>query len=1002
MHLRKLVWVCGFACMLLSNVAAALGLGEVRLNSKLNEPLNAEIKLLDTRGLSASQIIVTLASPADFERNGVDRPYFLTEFQFEVLLNNPGGAAVQITSRSPVREPFVNFLVEARWPTGRLLREYTLLMDLPTFSESAAASPVQAPAARPAPAATAPAPAAQSRTAAPARPSVTPAPATQMRSGESGNSYTVGRNDTLWQIALDVRPDSSYSVHQTMLAIQRLNPDAFINGNINLLRNGQVLRIPSGDDIQAMSRSEAVNEVARQNQAWSDEGMGAQLSASRPDNTRRRGTGDVSGSVRLATPGQSDASSGQGSGDDTGRGRALESELAASLEELDKTKSENYELTSRVRDLEEQIKTMERLVEVSNEQLRAMQLNAAQNDQAATGDADAQDSDPYAAESSANENAAGQEDMADQAVDEESSVAVEQEPAVIEEPPVVSAPVPADERRVVAPPQPTKTLVDHIMENLLWILLAILVVVALIGAVVYRRRQAADSDAMADEDFFDMEPQVDAEEFDSALHDETEDVDTDEAPLFDEEEIPAEAETGDVVGEADIYIAYGKFDQAEEMLLAGLAKDPESVDIRLKLLEVYSQTQNARKFDLYYAGLIGLAGQPALARAAELREHIVDAGEFDPAAAAPYESSSDSIDISAVDDAIDLNDASGTLDGETPEDELDFDLDLDEETSPLLEDEQFADASDLHSVGTRYDLSFDEPAPAVAADEEFSFDFDLDDAPASEPEPAAAVEAGDDEDFSFELDELESDAAQESEPASDISLDLSDELEDLDVELEEPVDTLAQDVAPAPTSDDTPDEESGEELLLPDDNADEFNLDMEMGDLDLAALDEEMDALDEDFTVAEEADELELELGEKADALVEEENTELAFLSNDLNAEDELNFDDLEDQPQAAAPVSESVENDEEDVFDQALSELATDSADTEMPELDDLSDEDMDAELDFLADADEAATKLDLARAYIDMGDTDGARDILSEVAHEGNEQQRQEAVDLLSRIDA
>src|SRR5690606_253214 len=101
--------------------------------------------------LSVDQIIVALASPADFERNGIDRLYFLTEFEFEVMLNHSGGPAVRITSRTPVREPFVNFLVEAKWPTGRLLREYTLLMDLPTFSEASASSAVKAATARSAP-----------------------------------------------------------------------------------------------------------------------------------------------------------------------------------------------------------------------------------------------------------------------------------------------------------------------------------------------------------------------------------------------------------------------------------------------------------------------------------------------------------------------------------------------------------------------------------------------------------------------------------------------------------------------------------------------------------------------------------------------------------------------------------------------------------------------------------------------------------------------------------
>lgn len=382
MHLRKLILVCGFFCSaLLSQAVAALGLGEIQLNSKLNEPLSAEIVLLDTQGLNSDQIIVGLASPADFERNGVDRIFFLTEFQFEVLLNRAGGPVVRVTSRNPVREPFLNFLIEARWPTGRLLREYTLLMDLPTFSETRANAAVTAPAAQ---RQAAPAP-----QAAPSRPSTAPAatrssiraPAATSSAASDG-SYAVGDRDTLWQIALQVRPDRSHSVHQTMLAIQRLNPDAFIDGNINLLRKGQVLRIPSSDEIQALSQREAVNEVARQNQAWSNDSMGAQLSATRRETAARRDTGTVSGSVKLATPQSVESSSGQGSGDNTGRGRALESQLATSLEELDRVTGENQELSSRVRDLEEQIRTMERLVEVSNAQLRALQLKAAQDDDA--------------------------------------------------------------------------------------------------------------------------------------------------------------------------------------------------------------------------------------------------------------------------------------------------------------------------------------------------------------------------------------------------------------------------------------------------------------------------------------------------------------------------------------------------------------------------------------------------------------------------------------------
>ena len=84
MHLRKLVGVCGFAIAFLANYASALGLGEIKLNSALNQPLDAEIKLLDVRDLGADQVIVALGSPADFERNGVDRLYFYTVLEVQV------------------------------------------------------------------------------------------------------------------------------------------------------------------------------------------------------------------------------------------------------------------------------------------------------------------------------------------------------------------------------------------------------------------------------------------------------------------------------------------------------------------------------------------------------------------------------------------------------------------------------------------------------------------------------------------------------------------------------------------------------------------------------------------------------------------------------------------------------------------------------------------------------------------------------------------------------
>lgn len=1032
MHLRKLVLGCGIAFALLSNLASALGLGEARLNSTLNEPLNAEIKLLDTRGLSAGQILVSLASPADFERNGVERLYFLTEFEFEVLLGHPGGAIVRITSHNPVREPFINLLVEARWPTGRLLREYTLLMDLPTFSETRAAAPVLS-AARTAPSTAANTPSQSSQSTPSASSSRTEATRSsrsgQVSSGVQGDTYSVHAKDTLWEIALNIRPDSSHSVHQTMLAIQRLNPDAFINGNINLLRKGQVLRIPSSDEIKSVTQREAVNEVARQNQSWSDDSMGAQLSASQRDRSSRRSSDTLSGSVSLATPNKDDSYSGQGSGDDRGRGKALESELSSTLEELDKAKSENSELNSRVRDLEAQIQTMERLVDVSSEQLRALQLNAAQNDSLAQDTSTAQvEAGLYDENNSQKESGLHSDSVDDNSQTTESSLLdedtestsdtevvsqAETEQPVVEAPKVEEPSKPIDSRRVVMPP-PSKTLVDHVMDNIVWLAGGLVVLLGLVAFVLHRRKQAAEEQDFSDDDPFNMDVESFDEEQELDASDLPEEFDSDQIDLPEDEDISAEAETGDVVGEADIYIAYGKLDQAEDMLLRGLDKDPSSVDIKLKLLEVYSQTQDVNKFDQYYAGLIGVAGQSALSRAAELRGHIADAGEFSPAEFVANTNDNDdgfgSIDLALSDDALELDaetdsllDDSGELvfDADDLAGDLDFDFeDSENNLTPLLDESELAPkaASDTRA-STRYDMSFeqDDKASNLTSEEnELSFDFELDDAessPAIEATTASLgeLELNEDDDLSFELDDLSDDLTVDAQelvaPSFEVDEDeLSFDLDDSEFATSE-LEELSAQVATTEASSELSDSPAEVELQLTDDVADDFNLDMDMGDLDLAALDEEMDSLDADFAEAEES----------------LDNLDSTHAVTGLG---ELDFADVDTEVDTTEQsiVNELEVDTEDDVFTEALSEFTPENTSQNLTSEEDfssLSDDDMDSELDFLADADEAATKLDLARAYIDMGDTDGARDILAEVAHEGNDEQRQEAVDLLSRID-
>ncbi|PUA29999.1 MAG: hypothetical protein B0W54_05550 [Cellvibrio sp. 79] len=1074
MRLRQLVLACGLASLALSSHVSALGLGEVKLKSTLNQPLEAEVKLLDTRDLTAEQILVTLASPADFERNGVDRLFFYTEFQFAVDMEAADGPKVVITSRAPVHEPYLNFLIEARWTAGRLLREYTLLMDLPTFEDGGASRAVQsATTSAPKPVKQPTASQSTPQTTSPARSE----PATRTSSGSgsaspkpslSGSDYEVRGNDTLWEIALRARPDSSVSVHQSMMALYKANPDAFISGNINRLRRGQVLRVPDADEMKSLGKTEAVSQFA---QASGDSALGAQINASRRATAPRAESAEVSGRVKLAAP-STGGKSGQGSGANDGSGKALESELATTLEELDKSKAENTELSSRVKDLESQIDTMQRLVDVSNEKLRALQV-AAEQKNAGTAATTPSAAKPAEAPATKPAEAPVEAPVAttSAAVSSDAVVAVPPPPQPATQPkPATAQPKPA----ITPPPAPEPTLVDTAVENAPLIGLGLLGLAG-VGYLVYRRRKQQEDDQQQE---FDQDNVFALDETPDQI-DEPADVsnhfnEIDESSLFDEEHpVSAVAETGDVVGEADIYIAYGKLDQAEEMLLNALKKDPDSTDVRMKLLEVYAQQQDAAGFDKHYAALLPLAGAALLARASELRSGISGAGEFDSG-------NSSSADDFALDDF-----------------NLDDDLAVSETPAPAP-----YEPSDFDF---KLDLDDEEPNQPVAKSTNDEFNLDLDD---------TSAEADDLSELSLALDDLESNELPEAdiEPATatiedEFNFDLDDDLaldDDLSLDSDFTLDEETDAVVVANDSSATPVTAGASETL--DVAADDFNLDMNVDDIDLAALDHEMESLDVDFDdealgddsasisdfaaqeIAKDQAELGLDLdddlrlddiessslnltdslddelasldgelevdfpgdtdliaeNDSADELLdfdggsettrneladldlelgdldsEETDFELdsAFAENDLPASVDLELDDeipaapgavvAHEDVSSAAPAIANADHHDEDLFSQALSDFSADSDDLDLNEfssdeaaLADLSDDEMDSELDFLADADEAATKLDLARAYIDMGDAEGAKDILSEVINEGNDDQRKEANELLGRI--
>lgn len=358
-----------------STQALALGLGQIRVKSALDKPLVAEVPLQTDYPGEADQVQVQLASAADFARAGLDRSQLSVPLKFEVVAGADGGKVIRITSERPVHETYLDFLIKVSWPKGQLLREYTVLLDPPGMVRSAAPQ-TAAPAAAPAPS-TRPA---STRHAAPA--------ASGSGAGRvHGDTYgPVQAGDTLSEIAEQVRHDG-VSLNQTLLALKEANPDAFFKDNVNALKRGAVLRIPSRQQAQARSAADALAEVRRENEDWSG------ATATAPTRVVGAGAGAASGAgagartaagdhLQLVPPKQGSESPGARAGVAGGTGNVsvqqLRQDLARARESLSSMKQESGDLQTRLKSLEQINDKNQRLLDLKNAEIAELQDKLAQ------------------------------------------------------------------------------------------------------------------------------------------------------------------------------------------------------------------------------------------------------------------------------------------------------------------------------------------------------------------------------------------------------------------------------------------------------------------------------------------------------------------------------------------------------------------------------------------------------------------------------------------------
>lgn len=566
---RKPAVAAGVLLLAVSTRMHALGLGEIDVRSALNEPFDAQVTLTSATDEQLETLRVSIASSEAFSRAGIPRTAILREFEFAVERSGDGKPVIRISTDNPIREPFMDFLLEAAWPSGRMLKQYTILVDPPYTMPAAPPAPVAAvtPAPRAQVAVTpAQAPGRQPVTApstAPARVAATPGPAP--------STYgPVKRNDTLWKIASQVRPGSDISMEQMMLALQRANPDAFAGNNINNLQRGAVLQVPSREEILTQSAAEARAETRRQHAEWRDrtsqpaepEATVAAAPATEPVTESRLQL--VAPDEELvegsAVPGATGEAAEAGAGEEAvaapATEEALRQELTLANEEAEARRAEAGELQSRVSELESQLTDMQRLLELKDEQLASIQSGLT--------DQEASEAEAVAEAADATETST----IEDEAVTE-TAKATEQ---------------PLADKAL--------GLVDRMMNNPVLTGLGVIVAM-LLGGIIWAATRQKRSDNLFDEPT--LESQLAEAGREAAAKDPV--SISDKAILTD----MAAGESGmaetDPVKEADIFLAYGRVQQAEDVLMEGLEKDPSNRELKLKLMEVYHAGGNTEAFD---------------------------------------------------------------------------------------------------------------------------------------------------------------------------------------------------------------------------------------------------------------------------------------------------------------------------------------------------------------------------------------------------------------------
>ena len=644
-----------FSALMSSSAVYAAGLGKLTVSSALGQVFKAEIDLVSVKKEEIPTLSVRLASPDAFREANIDFTSFLSSLKLSMDVRADGQPYVRVTSSQPVNDPFLSMLVELDSSSGRLTREYTVLLDPPDANQPSTAT-AEPDVVVPAAATTPVAPVAEARTVpetvAPeirsAAPDSASEPKTVPAAQERAGAFQVKRGDTLYRIARNVT-GPGVNLNQMLIALYRANPDAFSGNNINRLKAGRIIQIPDSSQVEAVSASEAGKEIKIQMADWHgyQQKLAAVAGTAPPaaETLKQSTSGKITASVEdhpVADESPKEevlklSKGGDAVGKETkgqaARIRAMEEDATAKAKALS-------EANERIALLEKNIGEMKQLLELKNSTMADAQKHAENTLQPVPPVAKpAVDAAPEA-KTDAKGDVKADAKLNEPGASEAAPVAAESKPAEPVPAPAVAkpklAPAPAP-----APIEEESSIMDMLMENIQMVgggLAALLL--GLLGYSMVQRKKKALETALDDNDEAGSSDDVDVSEpgIAAGLVAAEEEVSSPVATEANQEpaataaiaaaaavniadvSAAADHEEVDPVAEADIYLNYGRDAQAEKTLTDALAKKPDYPEVLAKLLEVYSLRKDTGSFEATALSL------QALSPAAPLWEKAVGLG----------------------------------------------------------------------------------------------------------------------------------------------------------------------------------------------------------------------------------------------------------------------------------------------------------------------------------------------------------------------------------------